>query len=150
MPRNSAPDGKDLIAKYCDFWFAEYRPAYRNFEANIERIAADICDMNLRAAKLGRRLRYAINPQVIICETQEAAEALADAEERTAHNRDRMVNALGAGLVGTPEVLAERLRRYREIGIGCVMTRFSPMLPGIELFGSKVIPLLRSEEPRHA
>jgi FMNH2-dependent dimethyl sulfone monooxygenase len=81
---------------------------------------------------------------VIICETQEEAEALADAEESTAHTRDRMVNALGAGLVGTPELLAERLRRYREIGIDCIMTRFSPMLPGIELFGSNVIPLLRN------
>jgi len=46
-------------------------------------------------------------------------------------------------LVGTPELLAERLRRYREIGIDCVMTRFSPMRPGMELFGSKVIPSLR-------
>jgi FMNH2-dependent dimethyl sulfone monooxygenase len=138
-----APDGKGLVAEHCNFWFAEYKPGYRNFEANIERIAADIRDMDLRAAKFGRRLRYAINPQVIVCETQEEAEALADTEESTAHTRDRMVNALGAGLVGTPEVLAERLRRYREIGIGCVMTRFSPMLPGIELFGSKVIPLLR-------
>ena len=55
-----------------------------------------------------------------------------------------MVNALGAGLVGTPELLAERLRRYQAIGIDCVMTRFSPMMQGIEMFGSKVIPLLRS------
>jgi FMNH2-dependent dimethyl sulfone monooxygenase len=139
-----APDGKGLVAEHCDFWFAEYKPGYRNFEANIERMAADVRDMDARAAKFGRRLRYAINPQVIICETQEEAEVLADAEESTAHTRDRMVNALGAGLVGTPELLAERLRRYREIGIDCIMARFSPMLPGIELFGSKVIPLLRN------
>ena len=132
------------MAEHCDFWFAEYKPGYRNFEANIERMAADVRDMDARAEKFGRRLHYAINPQVIICETQEEAEALADAEESTAHTRDRMVNALGAGLVGTPELLAERLRRYREIGIDCIMTRFSPMLPGIELFGSKVIPLLRN------
>ena len=59
------------------------------------------------------------------------------------HARDRMVNALGAGLVGRPELLAERLRRYQAIGIACIMTRFSPMLPCIELFGSKVIPRLR-------
>jgi len=138
-----ASDGKGLVAEHCDFWFAEYKPGYRNFEANIERIAADIRDMDARAAKFGRRLRYAINPQVIVCETQDEAEALADAEESTAHARDRMVNALGAGLVGTPELLAERLRRYRAIGIDCVMTRFSPMRPGMELFGSKVIPSLR-------
>src|SRR4029079_8692291 len=112
-----APDGKGLVAEPCDFWVAEYKPGHRNFEANIERMAADIGDMDARAAKFGRRLRYAINPQVIVCETQDEAEALADAEESTAHARDRMVNALGAGLVGTPELLAERLRRYRAIGI---------------------------------
>jgi FMNH2-dependent dimethyl sulfone monooxygenase len=140
-----AADGKGMIAEHCDFWFAEYKPGYKNFEENISRIAADIRDMDARAAQFGRRLRYAINPQVIICATQAEAEAIADAEEGSAHRRDRMVNALGAGLVGTPELLAERLRRYEEIGIGCVMTRFSPMLPGIEMFGSRVIPMLRSE-----
>jgi FMNH2-dependent dimethyl sulfone monooxygenase len=55
-----------------------------------------------------------------------------------------MVNALGAGLVGTPQTIAERLRRYEAIGLDCVMMRFTPMLEGIEAFGSKVIPLLRS------
>ena len=79
-----APDGKGLIAEYCDFWFAEYKPGYRNFESNIERMAADLHGMDALAAKFGRRLRYAINPQVIVCETQEEAEAIADAAESTA------------------------------------------------------------------
>jgi dimethylsulfone monooxygenase len=69
---------------------------------------------------------------------------LADAAERQAGPRDRMVNALGAGLVGTPQFLAQRLRRYAAIGIDCVMLRFTPMLQGVETFGTKVIPLLRS------
>jgi len=43
-----ASDGKGLVAEHCDFWFAEYKPGYRNFEANIERIAADIRDMRAR------------------------------------------------------------------------------------------------------
>ena len=96
------------------------------------------------AAQYGRKLRYAINPQVICCDTQEEAEQLADAAERNAGPRDRMVNALGAGLVGTPQTIAERLRRYEAIGIDCMMTRFTPMLEGVETFGTKVIPLLRA------
>ena len=36
------------------------------------------------------------------------------------------MNALGAGLVGTPQFIAERLRRYEEVGIDCMMTRFTP------------------------
>jgi dimethylsulfone monooxygenase len=139
-----SPEGKALIARHCNVWFAEYKPGYRNFESNIERMSADLRAMDALAAKYGRRLRYAINPQVICCETQEEAEALADAAERQAPPRDRMVNALGAGLVGTPQFLAQRLRRYAAIGIDCVMLRFTPMMAGVEAFGTKVIPLLRT------
>jgi FMNH2-dependent dimethyl sulfone monooxygenase len=139
-----SPEGKTLIARHCNVWFAEYKPGYRNFESNIERMSTDLRAMDALAAKYGRRLRYAINPQVICCETQEEAEALADAAERQAPPRDRMVNALGAGLVGTPQFLAQRLRRYAAIGIDCVMLRFTPMMAGVETFGTKVIPLLRT------
>jgi FMNH2-dependent dimethyl sulfone monooxygenase len=139
-----SPEGKALIARHCDVWFAEYKPGYRNFEANVEHISADLRAMDALAAKHGRTLRYAINPQGICCDTQEEAEASADAAERHAGARDRMVNALGAGLVGTPQLLAQRLRRYAAIGIDCVMLRFTPMMQGVETFGTKVIPLLRS------
>jgi FMNH2-dependent dimethyl sulfone monooxygenase len=138
-----SPQGKVLIAEHGDVWFAEYQPGHRNFEANMERIAADVRAMNELAAKCGRKLRYAINPQVICCETQAEAERLADEAERNAGPRDRMVNALGAGLVGTPQVIAERLRRYEAIGIDTMMTRFTPMKEGVEMFGTEVIPLVR-------
>jgi FMNH2-dependent dimethyl sulfone monooxygenase len=138
-----SPQGKALIAQHGDVWFAEYQPGYRNFELNIERMAADVRAMDDLAAKYGRKLRYAINPQVICCETQAEAERLAEEAEHNAGPRDRMVNALGAGLVGTPQLLAERLRRYEKIGIEIMMTRFTPMKEGVETFGTKVIPLLR-------
>ena len=141
-----SPEGKALIAQHCDVWFAEYKPGYRNFESNIARMAADLRAMDALAAKHGRRLRYAINPQVICCDTQAEAEALADEAERNAGLRDRMVNALGAGLVGTPQLLAQRLRRYAEIGIDCVMLRFTPMLEGVETFARNVMPLVRPQE----
>ena len=139
-----SPGGKALIAQHCDVWFAEYKPGFRNFESNIERMAADVRAMDGLAAQYRRTLRYAINPQVICCDTQAEAERLADEAERNAGPSDRMVNALGAGLVGTPQLLAERLHRYEEIGIDTMMTRFTPMLEGVEAFGTKVIPLLRS------
>lgn len=139
-----SPGGRELVAQHCDVWFAEYQPGFRNFESNIERMATDLRAMDSLAAQHGRKLRYAINPQVICCETQVEAERLADEAERNAGPRDRMVNALGAGLVGTPELLAERLRRYEAIGLTCMMTRFTPMLEGVEMFGSRVIPLMRS------
>src|SRR5262249_7703762 len=140
-----SPQGKELIAQHGDVWFAEYKPGYRNFESNIERMAADVRAMDELAATYGRKLRYAINPQVICCETQAEAERLADQAERNAGPRDRMVNALGAGLGGTPPLLGEGLRRYEQVGIDIMMTRFTPMMEGMETFGTEVMPLLERE-----
>jgi alkanesulfonate monooxygenase SsuD/methylene tetrahydromethanopterin reductase-like flavin-dependent oxidoreductase (luciferase family) len=41
-----SPQGKALIAQHGDVWFAEYQPGYRNFESNIERMAADVRAMD--------------------------------------------------------------------------------------------------------
>jgi FMNH2-dependent dimethyl sulfone monooxygenase len=103
------------------------------------------------AASHGRTLRFAINPQIIVADSQDEAERQAEDAERGAVARDRMVNALGAGLVGTPQFVAERLRRYEEIGIDTMMTRFTPMLDGVEKFGREVIPLVNgSARPAEA
>ena len=59
-----------------------------------------------------------------------------------------MVNALGAGLVGTPHFVAERLLRYEKIGVDTMMTRFTPMLEGVEKFGREVIPAFRQDGQR--
>ena len=116
-PPAARPTAKALIAQHCDVWFAEYKPGFRNFEANLERMAADMRDMDALARETRPQAPLRDQPQVICCETQEEAERLAEAAERNAGPRDRMVNALGAGLVGTPQFLAERLRRYEAIGI---------------------------------
>jgi FMNH2-dependent dimethyl sulfone monooxygenase len=55
-----------------------------------------------------------------------------------------MVNVLGAGLVGTPEVIAQRLLRSEKIGLDCAMLRFTPMLEDVETSSSRVMPLVRA------
>jgi FMNH2-dependent dimethyl sulfone monooxygenase len=55
-----SPQGKELIAQHGDVWFAEYKPGYRNFESNIERMAADVRAMDELAATHGRKLRYGL------------------------------------------------------------------------------------------
>ena len=52
------------------------------------------------------------------------------------------MKGLGTGLVGTPDFIAERIKRYEAIGITTLMLRFPKMLEGIEDFGRKVIPLV--------
>jgi FMNH2-dependent dimethyl sulfone monooxygenase len=53
--------------------------------------------------------------------------------------------ALGAGLVGTPQIIAQRIRRYEAMGIDCLMLQFHPMRDGLETFAREVMPLIRPE-----
>ena len=142
----SAP-GKRVIAELGDVWFAEYKPGYRNFQDNLALVRRDVQHMTELAAGFGRKLGYGLNPQVVLASTMEQANAIADAVENPA-NRDRISNTLGAGLVGTPHVVAERIRGYQDAGITCMMLRFTPMLAGLEEFGRTVMPLLASKGPQ--
>jgi len=46
----------------------------------------------------------------------------------------------GSGLVGTPQLLAERLRRYEQVGIDIMMTRFTPMMEEWKLSAPRSCP----------
>lgn len=133
--------GKQIIAELADTWFAEYKPGYRNFADNLALVARDVAQMRELAARHGRTLDFGLNPQVVLAPTMEEATAVADAVEDPS-NRDRISNTLGAGLVGTPEVVAERMLAYEKAGISIMMVRFTPMLEGLQMFGREVIPLL--------
>lgn len=53
---------------------------------------------------------------------------------------------LRAGLVGTPEQVAERVLAFREAGLDLLLLQFSPQLEEMERFAEEVIPLVREEE----
>ena len=137
--------GKDIIAQQCDVWFASYQPGYRRYEENVSAIARDVADMKARSSSYGRQLSCGLNPQVICADTMQEAEA--QAEELEAYGRQNRIasivaNALGSGLVGTPNLIAQRIRRYQAVGIDLLLLRFHPMLQGLDTFARKVMPLL--------
>ena len=136
-----ASTGKRVIAEHCDAWFAEYKPGYRNFEQNLQKIRDDVADMAAICERAGRRIGFGLNPLVVCEPTMEKAMEVADFIEDP-KNADRIANSLGAGLVGTPEVIAERIRKLESVGIDRLMLRFTPMGEGLERFGSQVLPLL--------
>jgi len=138
--------GKDVIAKYCDTWFLSYGSDPAQFEANIDGMARDIEDMRRRSAACKRQVKCGISAHVVCADTQEEAQARVDdlvAYGKLGRIPFIAVNGLGAGLFGTPEVIAERMRRLDSIGIDVVMLKFSPMLAQLDKFGSEVLPLLR-------
>jgi FMNH2-dependent dimethyl sulfone monooxygenase len=123
----------------------EYDPDFRQWEANMAKVAADIADMRARAARHGRGMRFGLSAHVICADDN--ASALAQAEALEAYGaRDRVAltaaKALGAGLLGSPEAIATRIDDYAAMGVDTLMLRFHPMLDGLETFVRRVKPLL--------
>lgn len=140
-----APLGKDVVARHADIWFVNTPVGTHDFADILPFVGAEIDDMRARAARFGRSLDFAVSGHVINEDSQADAERRAD-ELHDYGKRDAIsavaAKALGAGLVGTPDILAERIARLEEIGIGSVMLHFHPMLSGMERFAATVMPQL--------
>ena len=98
--------------------------------------------MRARAGRHGRTLGYGLSTYVICADTLDAALHEA-AEMEQIPEANVAAKALGAGLVGTPDMIADRIRRYEDDGIDCLMLQFHPMREGLETFAAKVMPLIR-------
>jgi len=137
--------GKDVIAAHCDLWFVNYQSDYRRYDENFAVIRQDIADLKERATHFGRKLAFGMSAHVICTDTDGEAHARAD-ELEAYGQRDRVsstaARGLGACLVGTPGLIAERMRCYEEIGVELFLLNFHPMLPGLETFAERVMPLL--------
>ena len=137
--------GKNVIARDCDYWFVDCLSEYRLWEQNLAQAAVAISDMNARAARHGRRIDYGMSCHVICADTTDQADALAgqlEAHGKTSRIAFIAAKALGPGLVGTPDTIAERIRRYEAAGVGTLMLHFHPMMEGMERFARHVMPLV--------
>ena len=137
--------GWDVISRCGDYLFVTYEGNFRLYNKNLESIRTQVVDMREKAAGHGRRLGFGLSCHVICASTQQ--EALRQAEELEAlSERSRIAfiasRALGPGLVGTPELIANRLRAYEEAGVDTLMLHFHPMLDGLETFAAEVMPRL--------
>ncbi|MEA2982241.1 MAG: dimethylsulfone monooxygenase [Alphaproteobacteria bacterium] len=140
--------GKEVIARDGDYWFVDYQTDYRMWERNIEQAAVFIADMRKRAGRHGRTLDFGMSCHVVCADSMDRAVSLANQlEEHGKTDRISFIaaRALGPGLVGTPEVIADRIRGYEAAGVGTLMLHFHPMAEGMERFAGEVIPLLRRE-----
>ena len=137
--------GMNIIASKGECWFAVVQPWFREYEANFKVIKDGIVEMSARAAGFGRTLGYGISAAVICSPDGKEAEAIADDLEQRSKDRSQggtSISALGAGLVGSPQRIADRIERYRDAGVTCLMLRFPHMMDGVNNFAEHVMPLL--------
>src|SRR3954469_15470800 len=138
-----ADDGMNVVAQECDTWFVNYDKDRANYDQSLKRIEHEIGLMEDRVKALGRKMTYGINAVVIIGETEEEAQAKADEHVRIASQAPVGTSGVGASLIGTPKTIAERMRRYEDMGVSLFMLHFWPMHDGLEEFGTKVLTELK-------
>ncbi len=137
--------GKEVIARECDCWFVDCLADYRTWEQNVEQATVTITDMKMRAARYGRDLDFGMSCHVVCADSD--AEAIRLANELVEHGNTNRVafiaaKALGPGLVGIPETIADRVGRYEAAGVGTLMLHFHPMIAGMERFARDIMPLV--------
>ena len=129
----SAAAGAELAAM--QFGVAAYA-VVRDTEAEARREVARIT--NVAPGSPGYR-----NYQDWVSHTQ--LEQQVSLEDYSVSNR-----GLRAGLVGTPEQVAERVRAFAAAGVDLLLLQCSPQLEEMERFADQVMPLVGPEAPRLA
>jgi FMNH2-dependent dimethyl sulfone monooxygenase len=138
--------GRDFIAETCDWWFVDYPKEAETTDEVLRGIEAAVADMNVRAKKFGRRIRYALNPFVALGETKEAAFDATikrifefDPDPDTRKIEKRMLPATRAGCIGRSDEVLAQLRRYQDIGIELVLCKIIPTVENVQLIGRELI-----------
>ncbi len=150
---------KSLIARKCDAYVMHGDP--------VERIRPKVADMRARREQVGLApMQYGMAAYVVVRSTERAAqqelERITNVDEGSPgyHNyRDWLANTqleqrvsledysvsnrgLRAGLIGTAEQVADRIRGYRDAGVDLLLLQCSPQLEEMERFASEVMPLV--------
>jgi FMNH2-dependent dimethyl sulfone monooxygenase len=154
-----SPAAKELISRACDAYVMHGDPP--------ERIAPKVADMRSRRDKLGLGpMQYGVAAYAIVRDTEAEAQnelkritnvqpgspgyenyqdwVSHTALEQQVSLEDYSVSNRGlrAGLVGTAEQVADRIRELEAVGVDLLLLQFSPQLEEMDRFSESVMPLV--------
>src|SRR5262249_45117770 len=122
-----------------------------------ESLRRAINGMNERAAKYGRKVRFAFNPFVAFGPTDEAAmeraKRLLTPDEPDADVRKMMQRvgpAMKSGCIAPPQKVRAELMRYVDMGIELFLLKFVPTVNEVRAIRDEIIEPLRAESKVHA
>ncbi len=148
-----SPRGLEMVARYADWWFLDYDKSAADLAGVEDSLRRAIEGMNQRAAKYGRKVRYAFNPFIAFGPSDEAAleraKRLLTPEEPDADVRKMMSRvgpAMKSGCIGRPPRVREQLLRYRDMGIELFLLKFVPMVEEVHAIRDEIIAPLRQSE----
>ncbi|MDB5509715.1 MAG: hypothetical protein JWL93_2184 [Hyphomicrobiales bacterium] len=145
-----SPRGLDMVARCGDWWFLDYDKDATSIEQVMDSLRGSIAAMDEKAARLGRKVRYALNPFVAFGETREDARRNAmalltlgpDADERKIQSR--IAPAMKTGCVGSPAEVRAQLQAYADMGIEFFLLKFVPTVAAVEQIRDELILPLRN------
>src|SRR4029453_12801678 len=144
--------GLDMVAKHADWWFVDFPKTVQNAQEMMQNVKRSIDDMDRRAARHGRKVRYGFNPFVAFGTSEEAAmedivrlimSTDPDADGRKI--RSRVLPALKAGCVGPAEKIREQMMKFGELGIDLLLLNFVASLEEAARIREEIIEPLRRE-----
>ena len=144
--------GLDMVARVADWWFLDFDKDAADSAEVAESLRRSIEGMNRRAAKYGRKIRYAFNPFIGFGDTD------ADAMRRAQHlltptepdadvrkMMQRVGPAMKAGCVGRPEKVRAQLQAYYDMGVELFLLKFVPTVEDVHAIRDEIILPLRGE-----
>jgi dimethylsulfone monooxygenase len=143
--------GLEMVAKYADWWFLDYDKSATDVAGVEDSLRRAIDGMSRRAAKYGRKVRYAFNPFVAFGASHEAAveraKRLLTPDEPDSDVRKMMSRvgpAMKSGCIGRPDQVREQLMRYADMGIELFLLKFVPMVDEVHTIRDEIIAPFRA------
>lgn len=134
--------GLEFVARTADCWFVDIEKPVDTFEAALQRARDQIDAMNERAAKYGRKLRYAMQAFIVHDEDEGAARQKAESIHR-AVSIPTDPRQIEVGLIGSAARIAERVALYEEAGLEILHIKVAPWQTGIPDFIENILPLVQ-------
>jgi FMNH2-dependent dimethyl sulfone monooxygenase len=133
--------GRDFVASACDWWFVELPRSDDPAEA-LREIERHIGDMRARAARIGRTLRFALNPFLALGEDdRDAYETTLKQIYRFDPERAevRMAPATRAGCIGTPAKVRAQVGRFADMGVELLLLKIIPTVENLRRIGAEIV-----------
>ena len=138
--------GLEMVAKYADWWFLDYDKSATDLAGVEESLHRAMDGMNRRAAKYGRKVRFAFNPFVAFGNTDEAAlehaKKLLTPDEPDADVRKMMSRvgpAMKSGCIGRPQKVRDQLMKYTDMGVELFLLKFVPTVDAVHEIRDEII-----------
>lgn len=138
--------GLEMVARYSDHWFVDYgTDPQRPFAEVLETARVSIERMRERTARHDREIGFGLSAFVVPAATEaegweRVARLRAEATARSPQLAIPQLGAVGAQLVGPPELIRERVAAFAELGIDLVLCKYLPEAGALPELASILMP----------